>query len=129
MEKIPPGIYCDDPLGAFYNFRFGAYGPVEEGREYKIFSFPKKDTIPYIYLRIAKKDEFLSMKRDGMDADYLSYARIDKDLFGSQTGNVEIFFTRGMVPVEGVVKDIVFFGDIKGTLIRQENKLTSSGDR
>ena len=121
VENIPPGVYCDDPLGAFYNFRFGAYGPVKEGSEYNIFSFPKNGAVPRIYLRIADKGEFLSMKRDGMDANYLSYAMIDRDLFGSQTGNVEIFFTRGMVPVEAVVKDLVFFGDVRGTLIRQGN--------
>ncbi|MBI5827317.1 MAG: DUF3108 domain-containing protein [Deltaproteobacteria bacterium] len=129
VEKIPPGVYYDDPIGAFYNFRFGVYGPVEEGRKYRIPSFPKKGVVPMIHLRIADRGEFLETNSKEIDADYLSYATIDKDLFGSQTGNIEIYFTRGMVPVEAVVKDLIFFGDVRGTLIKEGNDPAQSANR
>ncbi|MFQ5354766.1 MAG: DUF3108 domain-containing protein, partial [Thermodesulfobacteriota bacterium] len=29
--RFKPGTYIDDPLGAFYNFRYGVYGPVRVG--------------------------------------------------------------------------------------------------
>lgn len=129
VEKIPDGIYCDDPIGAFYNFRFGVYGPVEEGRKYRIPSFPKNGVIPMILLRIVDRAEFLEANAKETDADYLSYATIDKDLFGSQTGNIEIYFTRGMVPVEAVVKDLIFFGDVRGTLIKDGVEPAQSANR
>lgn len=129
VEKIPPGIYCDDPIGAFYNFRFGVYGPVEEGRKYQIPSFPKKGVVPMIYMRIADRGEFMEANSKETVADYLSYATIDRDLFGSQTGNIEIYFTRGMVPVEAVVKDLIFFGDVRGTLIKGGGDPARSANR
>ncbi|MBI5903695.1 MAG: DUF3108 domain-containing protein [Deltaproteobacteria bacterium] len=129
VEKLPPGVYYDDPIGAFYNFRFGVYGPVEEGRKYQIPSFPKKGVVPMIHLRIADRGEFMEANSKETDADYLSYATIDRDLFGSQTGNIEIYFTRGMVPVEAVVKDLIFFGDVRGTLIKEGNDPAPSANR
>src|SRR5574337_1002910 len=54
---LPEDRYCDDPIAAFYNFRFGVYGPAEKGREYTIYSFPKEDRLPKIYLKIATDEE------------------------------------------------------------------------
>ena len=38
---IRDGVYYDDPLAAFYNFRYGAYGKVEENKKFRIKTFPK----------------------------------------------------------------------------------------
>lgn len=118
---IPPGVYADGPLAAFYNFRYGVYGPIKEGREYKILTFPKEDHVPEIYLRIAQKDEMAKRVKNARErraADMLADVRLDKELFGSQTGNVEILFSDDMVPVVAVAKDLVLFGDVRGRLVR-----------
>lgn len=113
---LPRGIYCDDPLAAFYNFRFGVYGPIEEGREYRIYSFPKQERVPEIYLKVLKKDDMLKRGNNAYSADYLADVKLDKDLFGSKAGDVEIYFTRDMTPVEAVAREILFFGDVRGRL-------------
>lgn len=114
MEK---GAYYDGPLTAFYNFRYGVYGPVGEGVSYAIRTFPKnseKDSV--ILMTIAGRTE-IRRRRDGKPAaDYLADVKIDKEIFGSKSGEIEILFSKDMVPVEAVAKDIVLFGDVRGRL-------------
>ncbi|MCC6503067.1 MAG: DUF3108 domain-containing protein [Deltaproteobacteria bacterium] len=116
VDKIPAGVYTDDPLAAFYNFRYGVYGGIAEGRDYRIMTFPKEDKIPEIFIRIAPEKEFKRRNWKGVPSDLLADARIDKDLFGSSSGDIEIFFTKGMLPVQAIAKDLVMFGDVKGKL-------------
>ncbi|MBI5886521.1 MAG: DUF3108 domain-containing protein [Deltaproteobacteria bacterium] len=115
---IPPGTWVDDPLTAFYNFRYGAYGPVKEGMDYTVYTFPKGDDVPRIMLRMASRAELEARKGGNTTARYLAYARVDRDLFGSQSGDVEILFNEDMLPTEAVAKDIVLFGDVRGRLVR-----------
>lgn len=123
LVKLRPGAHYDDPLAAFYNFRYGVYGVIKEQQTYKIPSFPKEDHTPEIVLKVASKDEF-NKKTNGFKgvtpqkpyADYYAEVKLDKELFGAGNGVVEILFTEGMVPVEAVAKGIVFFGDVRGKL-------------
>ncbi|MBW7956269.1 MAG: DUF3108 domain-containing protein [Deltaproteobacteria bacterium] len=112
---IPEGMFVDDPIAAFYNFRFGSYGKIEEGRVYNIASFPRDGRFPEISIRIVPEKE-LKKKRKRRTSDYLADARIDKDLFGSKNGEIEINFTNGMLPVQAVAKGVLLFGDVKGKL-------------
>ena len=116
VENIPSGMYTDDPLAAFYNFRFGVYGSIVEGKHYKIMTLPKEDRIPEIAIRIVSEKELRKRGRKVENADLLADARIDKDLFGSKSGDIEIFFTRDMLPVQAIAKGIILFGDVKGKL-------------
>ena len=116
LDKIPEGVYTDDPLAAFYNFRNGVYGDIAEGKDYRIMTFPKEDKIPEIFIRIASKDELRKRNNKKVAADLLADARIDKDLFGSSSGDIEILFTKEMIPVQAIAKDMVMFGDVKGKL-------------
>ncbi len=132
---IPPGVSVYDPITAFYNFRHGVYGPPEEGREYKIHTFPKGDEVPFIELRIAKSgDEGNRMQYDPKEA-FLVFARVSKDLFGSQSGNIEVVFSRDMIPTDAVAKDIIFFGDVRGKLVKMgmsmgfQNKAATRGGK
>ncbi|MFQ5465189.1 MAG: DUF3108 domain-containing protein [Thermodesulfobacteriota bacterium] len=131
--QLPGGVYFDDPLAAFYNFRYGAYGPVGEGREYRILTFPKReDHLPEIYVRVATRREMeKKVKQEKPYADYLAEARIDKELFGQQKGDIEILFTGGMTPVYAVARDVAMFGDVRGKLTqisaRMDLKKTASG--
>lgn len=110
---LPKDKQCDDPIGAFYNFRYGVYGPHEAGREYTIYSFPKEGNVPRIFLKIDSKEQ---SGVPGKKGDFLATARIDKDLFGSETGDIDIVFTDAMLPTEAVARDLLFFGDVKGRL-------------
>ncbi len=114
---FPADVTPVDPITAFYNFRAGSYGAIERGKEYVIPSFPKEDRVPNITIRVDTAED--AKKRDLPDnVDYLAFARIDKELFGSTSGDIEIYFTSKMVPVYAVAKDILFFGDVRGTLAR-----------
>ncbi len=115
-DPIPDGMFMDDPLAAFYNFRFGVYGGIEEGRDYRITTFPKEDKIPEIKIRIAPEKELRRRARRSVEADILADAKIDKELFGSKTGDIEILFTRDMLPVQAIARGIILFGDVKGHL-------------
>ncbi|MFQ5329075.1 MAG: hypothetical protein ACE5D4_03695 [Thermodesulfobacteriota bacterium] len=117
-EPIPEDTYYDDPLTAFYNFRFGAYGPIEEGREYHITTFPKNG-VSTMYLRLATGEEKVR-RRTKIDAtEYLADITIEREMFGSQSGNIEVLFSKELVPLEGVVKDIILFGDVRGALVER----------
>lgn len=115
---IPPDKSIDDPVTAFYNFRYGVYGPAKEGSNYVIYSFPKGKEVTTIMLRMASREELEARKGDNLTAEYLAYARLDKELFESESGNVEILFNKEMLPTEAVAKDILLFGDVRGRLIR-----------
>lgn len=123
--KIPKGVTYDDPLAAFYNFRFGAYGPVKEGGEYHILTLPKEQN-PEIKIDIwmAPKKDFVEYS-NGKDprARYFSKFHLDKELFDSASGVIEILFNENLVPVVAVAKDILMLGDVTGTLLE-----TNSGD-
>lgn len=116
LDKIPEGVYTDDPLAAFYNFRNGVYGNIAEGKDYRIMTFPKDEKIPEIFIRIASKDELRRRNNKNVAADLLADAKIDKDLFGSSSGDIEILFSKDMIPVQAIAKDMVMFGDVKGKL-------------
>ena len=116
-ETYPGDITPSDPIAAFYNFRFGAYGPVERGGSYVLHSMPKNGKVPNITIKIATSEEV--GKRAGRypeSMEYLADARIDKDLFGSSTGDLELYFTGDMTPVFVVAKDLILFGDVRGSL-------------
>ncbi|MBI5599392.1 MAG: DUF3108 domain-containing protein [Deltaproteobacteria bacterium] len=118
---MPPGVvYYDDPLAAFYNFRRGAYGEIGEGRQYRIKTFPRgKDKEVEMSLSIATAGEFKRRAGDG-ETGYLADANLAKELFGSASGDIEITFTRELVPIRAVAKDILLFGDIRASLVNQE---------
>lgn len=115
---IPPDKWVDDPITAFFNFRYGVYGPAKEGTNYVIYSFPKGNELTKINLRMASRAELEVRKGDNVTAEYLAYARLDKELFESESGKVEILFNKEMLPTEAVAKDILLFGDVRGKLIR-----------
>ncbi|MFZ3072416.1 MAG: DUF3108 domain-containing protein [Thermodesulfobacteriota bacterium] len=110
------GVYYDDPLAAFYNFRYGAYGTVEENKKFRIRTFPKasKQEVD-IDLDIRSAPNAGNGKEEAV---YLADARVDKDLFDSSSGLVEILFDKELVPIRAVAKDIVLFGDVRGELTR-----------
>ncbi|MCR4286941.1 MAG: DUF3108 domain-containing protein [Deltaproteobacteria bacterium] len=120
QANIPPGIYCDDPLAAFYNLRAGVYGPMQEGKEFRLFAFPKGDNVPEIKVRIAEKAELQEKARKNKSSsDFyapqrLAIATMGPELFASE--GVDLFFNSSFVPVEAVARDVMLFGDVRGRL-------------
>ncbi len=120
VKPIPPGVIYDDPLTAFYNFRFGSYGPVAFGKSYKIDTIPGKK-VKYIFLRVASKKETEEKKRNlsiAKRVKYLIYLRIAPEIIKSKKGEIEGWVSPGLVPLYGVAKDVIFFGDVEGKLAR-----------
>ncbi len=121
---FPRGTLPVDPLAAFYNFRAGAYGPLKHGGEFRIPALPKDGRVPEIYFRIVTPSEMaerLKKKKDH-DAKYLADALIGKDLFGSEKGELELFFNSAFVPVYVVAKGVDYLGNVRGTLVVPETK-------
>jgi hypothetical protein len=116
--EIPWGVIYDDPLTAFYNFRFGVYGKVEPGKEFFIPTAPSKGRQP-IHLTVAPKEEeerrrAAETEKEGKDL--LIRVHLDRELVGSLAGEVEVWFSQDIIPTAGVAKDVFFYGDIVGKL-------------
>lgn len=122
-EPLPASGYYDDPLTGFYNFRFGVYGQIASGKEFNVPTFPKKN-VSTIYVRIATDGEKAArINPDPAEIDYLADIVIDKELFGSQTGKVEVRFTKELIPIQATAKDLILFGDVRGTLIEMTSSM------
>ena len=117
--EIPYGMLYDDPMTAFYNFRFGVYGNVEPGKIFTIRTVPRKESPQPIRLNVASKKEEeqkRSEENEKEGKDLFIRVFLDKEFVGSLQGEVEVWFTKDIVPMTGVAKDVFFFGDIRGHL-------------
>jgi hypothetical protein len=119
-EKIPPGMIYDDFITASFNFRYGAYGAIERGRKYLVPTFPKKGVSNY-EVRVATKEEEASRRselkqKDGKEFFVKLY--LDPEVTHSKEGVIEGWLSKERYPVEGTIRDVVFFGDVKGTLVK-----------
>jgi Protein of unknown function (DUF3108) len=117
--EIPSGILYDDPMTAFYNFRFGVYGKVEPGKEFFIHTAPQNGNPKTIRLTVAPKEEeerrrAAEIEKEGKDL--FMKVHLDKELVGSLHGEVEVWFSQDIIPMSGVAKDVFFYGDIIGRL-------------
>jgi hypothetical protein len=119
-EEIPPGMVYDDFLTASYNFRYGVYGEIERGRTYTVATFPRKGSTSY-EVRVAAKEEEekrrkLEKSKDGKD--YYLKLFLDPEITHSKEGLIEGWLSKELYPTEGTIKDVILFGDVKGTLIK-----------
>jgi len=119
-EEIPPGMVYDDFIAAAYNFRYGVYGGIERGRKHMVATFPKKGPSSY-EVRIASKEEEEKRKKtekfkDGKE--YFVKLFLDPEVTHSKEGLIEGWLSKELYPTEGKIKDVILFGDVKGTLIK-----------
>lgn len=128
VTAIPEGKILDCPLTAFFNLRFGAYGEFHEGAHFKIDTLPKKGYTEILIdvFQNAEKD-----KRGYGDMPDTTLARInlDKELFGSLSGIVDVLFDKELIPVRSVAKDLLLMGDVKGKLIHRKNPTHKTNNR
>lgn len=116
--KLEPDKRYDGPLTTFYNLRYGAYGPMTIGIDYKIDTLPKDDLTPVnIDITFATNEDLKKYTRGKRDKGFLAYVKVAKEFFDSKSGKIEIVFDEEMRPVEAVARDVLLFGDIRGRLI------------
>jgi hypothetical protein len=119
-EEIPPGKVYDDFLTAFYNFRYGVYGSIERGNRYIIPTFPRKGSSSY-EVRVASREEEEKQRRSEKikdQKDFFIKFSMDPEITYSKKGNIEGWLSKDIFPIEGTLKDALLFGDVKGTLIK-----------
>jgi len=114
--EIPMGVLYDDPVTAFYNLRFGVYGKVEPGKEFILRTIPSKGH-EIIRIQVATKEEAeraRAAEKVKAGKDLLIRILLDREMWGRKKGELEIWFNRDLLPISGVVKDIPFFGNVRG---------------
>jgi hypothetical protein len=119
-EEIPPGMVYDDFLTAAYNFRYGVYGGIERGRRYMVATFPKKGPSSY-EVRVASKEEEEKRKKSEKlkeGKEYFVKLFLDPDVTHSKEGLIEGWLSKELYPTEGTIRDVILFGDVRGTLIK-----------
>jgi hypothetical protein len=112
----------DDFIAASYNFRYGVYGGIERGGKYTVATFPKKGPSSY-EVRVASKEEEDKRKKseklkDGKE--YYVKLFLDPEVTRSKEGLIEGWLSKELYPTEGTIKDVILFGDVKGTLIKKK---------
>jgi len=118
-EKIPKGVIYDDFITAFYNFRCGVYGKIQRGKRYRIRTLPKA-RVSTIDVEIATKEDEMRMRQGEGDKglrEYYIMVFLDREITRSRTGKVTGWVSKNLVPLEGTIEDVVFFGDVHGVLI------------
>jgi len=119
-EEIPPRMIYDDFLTASYNFRYGVYGEIERGRIYTVDTFPRKGSSSY-EIRVAGKEEEEKRKKSEKFKDGKEFyvkLFLDPEITHSKEGLIEGWLSKEHYPIEGTIKDVILFGDVKGTLIK-----------
>ena len=121
VEAIPHDVEYEDILSALYNVRIGRYGPLVAGRSFKVLTIPREGK-SVIDVEIATPEEAKRRRflfgSSSSDAFLNARVRVPKEIFESKTGEVALLFDDSILPVHGIVKDYIGFGDIRGTLLR-----------
>jgi len=120
VVEIPQGVYYENPITAFYNFRYGVYGKVEPGREFIIRTVPGKGKGIFRITVASAKDAALRRDSDPQKKgkELLVRIHLEQEFLGSPRGEIEAWFDRELNPVSGMIKKVRFFGDIKGRITR-----------
>ena len=118
-EAMPDAFDYEDVLSAFYNFRMGVFGPIRRDRSFQVQTLPEKG-VTTIDVNIANAEASNRSKRmfgEGFNKKMFHVkVKVPKEIFSSKRGEVDIWLDEKVIPLKGVVKDYIGFGDIKGTL-------------
>ncbi len=121
---IPEGKTYDDFLCASYNFRYGVYGQLERGKTYLIPTFPRKGSNTYEIKIASKEEEDRQKTAEKIDerSALLLQLKLDPEITDSKTGLIEGWLTKDYYPMEGVIKDVILFGDVHGKLVKKTTR-------
>jgi len=119
-EDIPLGMVYDDFITASYNFRYGAYGEIERGKKYTVATFPKKGSSSYEVIVAGKEEEEKRKESEKFEEgkDFYLKLYLDPEVTHSKEGLIEGWMSKEFYPIEGAIKDVVLFSDVKGRLIK-----------
>jgi hypothetical protein len=120
-EEIPPGMVYDDFITAAYNFRYGVYGEIERGKRYSVATFPRKGSSSYEVMVAGKEEEEKKKKSEKFKDEKEFYIKLylDPEITHSKEGLIEGWLSKELYPIEGTIKDVVLFGDVRGRLIKK----------
>jgi hypothetical protein len=120
-EEIPAGTVYDDFITGFYNFRYGAYGKIERGKKYTVPTFPKKGLAHYEVWIASKEEEEREKKslefKEGRE--YRIKLFIGPEITHSKDGMIEGWLSKDLIPMEGMIRDVILYGDVKAALIKK----------
>jgi hypothetical protein len=121
-EEIPPGMVYDDFITGFYNFRYGAYGKIERGKKYTVPTFPKKGPANYEIWIASKEGEEEGKKKSlkfKEGREYMIKLFIGPKITHSKEGMIEGWLSKDLIPMEGMIRDVILYGDVKATLVKK----------
>jgi hypothetical protein len=120
-EEIPPGMVYDDFLTSSYNFRYGVYGEIERGKKYSVPTFPRKGSSSYDVMVSGKEEEEKRKKSEKFKDEKEFYVKLylDPEITHSKEGLIEGWLSKELYPIEGMIKDVGLFGDVRGALIKK----------
>lgn len=110
VKNIPRETF-DDILSAFFNFRMGYFGKIEEKKEFG-FSVLVKEALSRVDIVFDGTE-----KQSGEETVYHSEVSVERDISYLGTNRLSLWFSKDRVPVNGVVKNAYFFGDLTLKLI------------
>jgi len=119
-KEIPLGETYDDFLTASYNFRYGVYGEIERGKNYSVATFPQKGRSTYEVIVVGKEEEEgkRSLDRSSEGKEFFVKLLLGPEITHSKEGLIEGWLSKELYPLEGIIKDVFLFGDVKGMLIK-----------
>jgi hypothetical protein len=57
-------------------------------------------------------------ERGGTQGEFFVKLMLDPEITHSKEGRIEGWLSKNVLPLEGKLKDVVLFGDVKGTLVK-----------
>jgi hypothetical protein len=116
-HDIPEGQYPVDMLTAFYNLRTGVYGPLARGAHYLIPTYSGKGFVD-MEVNVLTAEQHAKQKYFPSHG-LLVLAKIDPQIFETDSGNLYFWFNEESIPERGIVKDVIGLGDVRGYLQKE----------
>lgn len=112
VRDIPEGQQPVDLLTAFYNLRVGVYGPLVRGARFLIPTYSGRGFID-IEVNVLTFEQQARQKYFPSSG-LLVMAKIDREIFETNGGNLYCWFNDEGVPERGIVEDVIGLGDVRG---------------
>ena len=115
-------VTYEDYLTLFYNFRHGHYGSLQRGKTYHLPLYIHEG-FDYLDLTVASEQEEADARAQELNPkgkDYFVRFRVLKEDVSSKSGKIIGWISKDGVPTKGVIKDVIFFGDLWGVLVKRE---------
>ncbi len=103
-----------DYLSAYYNLRGGVYGPPTPGRTIRVPTMPNQETKEIKITFLDEKTAAKMRREDEVDWPHYAHIFLNPKLTRSKGGRIDGWLNDDLVPELGVIRDVLFFGDIRG---------------